>query len=89
MRVRSVVTFAVAVLAPLVVACGGKSPCDEAVDKAKQCGFSDAMLTSAGSACEGASICQAECVNAGTCGEVQDALRTQSGKVFDCARACK
>jgi hypothetical protein len=72
---------ALAILGLMVGAgCGSSdTPCDQALDKIQQCGISDVSLNDSGEACEQVASCQADCILAADCGDIEEAGRTLSG----------
>lgn len=71
------------------VACGGApTACDQALDKAEQCGVQDPHLTPAGDACEEIAQCQAKCVMRANCGEIVNAVEGVQNSLLGCAQSC-
>ncbi|MCA9620265.1 MAG: hypothetical protein KC731_14685 [Myxococcales bacterium] len=62
--------------------------CDDALDKVEDCGFEDVSLNADGEECAERAACQADCVLAGSCSEIQDAVTGQDNDVAACIAGC-
>jgi hypothetical protein len=72
------------------VGCGAAeaNACDEALDKAEQCGIQNAQLTPSGDACEAIAQCQARCVMSSDCGTIRDAVEGLQNSLLECVDHC-
>ncbi|HVY46104.1 MAG TPA: hypothetical protein VHB21_09505 [Minicystis sp.] len=86
---KLVVALALFAVGSLTAAgCGSTTLCDEALDKAQQCGLQDASLSSSGDACEAIAQCQAKCILDADCGQIEAASMLQQNALTKCLAHC-
>jgi hypothetical protein len=62
--------------------------CDEAFDKAQQCGAAVTGLSESGEECAEISQCVATCILNADCGEINDAMNQVPNDLLACTDSC-
>ncbi len=87
-RARAVALSVLVGLA-LLSGCGEPTACDQALDKVKSCGLTDAHLTQAGDQCQLYAACAATCVVKAGCNDIQANVQGDSNNALGaCVLAC-
>jgi hypothetical protein len=77
------------VAALTVVGCSAPTPCDDALDKVRSCGLTNATLTESGDQCMTYAACAAECVKKAGCNDIQANAKGDTNNALGaCIDAC-